>query len=98
MTPTVFRAESFRFFFFSREEQRLHIHVESPRGEAKIWLDPEVELAKNHDPVAISRDEGLLRAGLAVIEACVVLQPRVKQAYHLAGESLEDPLDLNNGE
>jgi hypothetical protein len=25
----------------------MHIHVYSERGEAKFWLDPSVELAKN---------------------------------------------------
>ena len=34
-----------RFFFFSREEERLHIHVQSANGEAKYWLDPGIELA-----------------------------------------------------
>lgn len=38
----------FRFFFFSREEERLHIHVQSADGEAKFWLEPEIELARNY--------------------------------------------------
>ena len=45
MSPTVFKDDSFRFFFFSREETRLHVHVTSPDGEAKFWLDPVVALA-----------------------------------------------------
>jgi hypothetical protein len=45
MTPTVLREGRFRFFFFSREETRMHVHVAHPDGEAKFWLDPEVELA-----------------------------------------------------
>jgi hypothetical protein len=45
MTPTVFREGAFRFFFFSREEKRIHVHVYHPDGEAKFWLDPELELA-----------------------------------------------------
>lgn len=45
MSPTVFREGPFRFFFFSREEPRLHVHVLSPEGEAKFWLEPSVELA-----------------------------------------------------
>lgn len=45
MTPTVFREGPFRFFFFSREETRMHVHVAHPDGEAKFWLDAEVELA-----------------------------------------------------
>ena len=48
MSPTVFRDGPFRFFFFSREEARLHIHVESPEGEAKFWIEPKIELARNH--------------------------------------------------
>lgn len=48
MSPTVFRAAGFRFYFFSREETRLHIHVQGARGEAKFWLEPEVELAQNY--------------------------------------------------
>jgi hypothetical protein len=49
MSPTVFRVGPFRFFFFSREEERLHIHVQSADGEAKIWIEPEIELARNHE-------------------------------------------------
>jgi hypothetical protein len=45
MTPTVFRDGEFRFFFFSREEQRIHVHVSHPDGEAKFWLTPVVQLA-----------------------------------------------------
>ena len=46
--PTVFRVGNFRFFFFAREEKRKHIHVISPNGEAKFWLEPKIELAKNY--------------------------------------------------
>jgi hypothetical protein len=48
VSPTVFRDGPFRFFFFSREEARLHIHVQSADGEAKYWLEPTIELAKNY--------------------------------------------------
>ena len=48
MSPTVLRAGPYRFYFFSREEPRPHVHVQSADGEAKFWLDPEVELAKNY--------------------------------------------------
>jgi hypothetical protein len=46
--PTVLRLKGFRFFFFSREELRMHIHVQHQNGEAKFWLDPQIELAKNY--------------------------------------------------
>jgi hypothetical protein len=45
VSPTVFREGEFRFFFFSREEARRHVHVFSPEGEAKFWLEPSIELA-----------------------------------------------------
>ncbi|MEM9557531.1 MAG: DUF4160 domain-containing protein, partial [Acidobacteriota bacterium] len=38
----------FRYFFFSREEPRIHVHVQSGDGEAKLWLEPEIELARNY--------------------------------------------------
>jgi Domain of unknown function (DUF4160) len=48
MSPTVFREGPYRFYFFSREESRIHVHVQSTDGEAKFWLDPTIELAKNY--------------------------------------------------
>lgn len=45
MAPTVFIYKRFRFFFFSREESRIHIHIECEEGEAKFWLEPVVALA-----------------------------------------------------
>jgi Domain of unknown function (DUF4160) len=47
LSPTIFRAGGFRFYFFSREETRMHVHVYCERGEAKFWLEPKIELAKN---------------------------------------------------
>jgi hypothetical protein len=40
VSPTVFRARGYRFFFFSREEERPHVHVYHADGEAKFWLEP----------------------------------------------------------
>jgi hypothetical protein len=48
MSPTIFRDGSFRFYFFSREEPKSHVHVQCPEGEAKFWLEPVVALAQNH--------------------------------------------------
>ena len=45
MSPTVFRIGKYRFYFFSREEERVHVHVVSPEGEAKFWIEPIVSLA-----------------------------------------------------
>jgi hypothetical protein len=45
MAPTVFRYKNYKFFFFSNEEPRMHIHILSPDGEAKFWIEPMVALA-----------------------------------------------------
>lgn len=47
MSPTVFRYKNYRFLFFSREETRIHIHVTCPDGEAKFWIEPEIECANS---------------------------------------------------
>lgn len=44
--PTVFVQGQYRFYFFSREESRRHVHVSSSDGEVKIWLEPEISVAK----------------------------------------------------
>lgn len=62
MSPTVFRSGGFRFYFFSREEPRMHIHVQHAEGEAKFWLEPSVALASQH---------GLTSRKLAVIERLI---------------------------
>ena len=47
MAPTIFREGAFRFFFFSREETRMHVHVTHTDGEAKFWMEPTIEIAMN---------------------------------------------------
>jgi hypothetical protein len=48
MSPTIFKWKGYRFFFFSREERRPHVHASCPDGEAKFWIEPGVDLATNH--------------------------------------------------
>lgn len=60
MSPTVLRLGSYRFYFNSNEETRMHIHVESPNGKAKFWLEPFPALAffrglKQHELNEIQR-------------------------------------------
>lgn len=43
--PTIFVSGNRRFFFNSREESRRHIHIQTPDGTAKFWLEPLVALA-----------------------------------------------------
>jgi hypothetical protein len=45
LSPTILREGNNRYFFFSREEPRMHVHISSPKGEAKFWLEPTVALA-----------------------------------------------------
>jgi len=44
----VLRVRGYRFYFFSREEPRAHVHVQHATGEAKFWLEPRLELAENY--------------------------------------------------
>ena len=64
MSPTIFRDGSFRFYFFSREEPRMHVHVQCPDGEAKFWLEPAIAQAQNH-----GLSEQQLRTAKSLIEA-----------------------------
>jgi len=52
-----------RFFFFSREEERPHVHVWGEEGEAKVWIEPRIEVARSH-----GLSPGTLRTALALIE------------------------------
>lgn len=63
MAPTVLREGQFRFFFFSREEPRIHVHVAHPDGEAKFWLTPAVHLA-----TSVGLNQRQLREAQSVIE------------------------------
>ena len=46
--PTILKIKGYRFFFFSREEPRQHIHIYCQEGETKFWIEPQIELAKNY--------------------------------------------------
>jgi hypothetical protein len=63
VSPTVLRVRGYRFYFFSREERRPHVHVHHANGEAKVWLTPAIELAADYGlgPVRI-------RAVLKIVE------------------------------
>jgi hypothetical protein len=66
MSPTIFREAGYRFYFFSREEPRMHVHVHCADGEAKFWLEPRIELAQN-----TGMKERQLRVAQALVEAHV---------------------------
>ena len=48
MSPTVYREGSYRFYFNSNEEPRMHVHVKGQSGRAKFWLEPIIALADYH--------------------------------------------------
>jgi hypothetical protein len=43
--PTILIIGKFRFFFNSREELRMHVHISTTEGTAKFWLEPIISLA-----------------------------------------------------
>jgi Domain of unknown function (DUF4160) len=48
--PTIFRENGYRFFFYSNEgdpREPPHIHVQKGGGEAKVWLEPYVDLEES---------------------------------------------------
>ena len=47
MSPTLYRYKNYRFYFFSKEEPRMHVHVTCPEGEAKYWLSPKISCANS---------------------------------------------------
>jgi hypothetical protein len=64
--PNLLRHDGWRFFFYSNEglpRETPHVHVRSPAGEAKFWLEPEVALADSQ-----GLDARTLRALSAVVD------------------------------
>jgi hypothetical protein len=48
MSPTIKRIGNYRFFFNSNEESRMHVHIQTPDGVAKFWLEPIVAHADSY--------------------------------------------------
>jgi hypothetical protein len=47
MSPLFTIEKGYRFSIFSNEETRMHVHVYKDNHNAKIWLEPVIELAEN---------------------------------------------------
>lgn len=43
MSPRALLIDGFDFFFYSKEEDRMHIHVEKGECDAKFWIEPSVD-------------------------------------------------------
>jgi hypothetical protein len=74
MSPTVFREQGFRFYFFSKEENRMHVHVSHANGQLKIWMAPHIEIAKN-----LGLPEHLVRTVLDIVHE---RQEEIREAWH----------------
>ncbi len=47
--PEIFRMFGLRFFFWSREHEPIHVHIENGDGDAKFDILPEgIVLKENH--------------------------------------------------
>lgn len=70
--PTVFRADGFRFFFYSNEgdpREPVHVHVMKGGGEAKFWLHPvSVARSSGFDARTQRRLAALVSENAALIE------------------------------
>ena len=79
MSPTIFRDGSLRFYFFSREVSRIHVHVKGPDGEAKFWIEPSIELTQNY-----GLTERQVKAALKLIQEH---EDEIRQAWatHFSG-------------
>jgi hypothetical protein len=58
---------------------RLHIHVQAVDGEAKFWIEPEIELARNYE----LSDQGLRR----VLELIGEHEQEIRDAWRSHFES-----------
>lgn len=67
--PTILRVGAYRFHFYSDEgDEPPHIHVATPEGECKFWLEP-VRLARNKGvaPIAVREIEKLVFEHLVLL-------------------------------
>ena len=49
MSPIFLKEKGYAFKIYSNEEERMHIHIIKEDKEAKIWLEPKVEVAYKGD-------------------------------------------------
>ncbi|MDR0547103.1 MAG: DUF4160 domain-containing protein [Dysgonamonadaceae bacterium] len=47
MSPLFLNEKGYRFFTWSKEEERKHIHILKEEKQCKYWLEPFIELAEN---------------------------------------------------
>ncbi|MDR1343272.1 MAG: DUF4160 domain-containing protein [Prevotellaceae bacterium] len=47
MSPTFKNKDGYKFFVWSNEENRIHVHVNKGNSNAKVWMEPEIEISEN---------------------------------------------------
>ena len=47
MSPTFLNYTGFRFFIWSKEEERMHVHIEKDSNYCKCWLEPKISIENN---------------------------------------------------
>lgn len=75
--PTVFKHGPFRFFFYSNEgdpREPMHVHVRAGASEAKIWIGPDLAVAKS-----AGFNSRALKDILAIVATHRI---RIEQAWH----------------
>lgn len=75
--PVILRVDGLRFFFYSNEGNPLelvHVHVRQSGKEAKVWLEPEVQLARN--------DGFDARELKRILELSLLHAPTLKEAWN----------------
>ncbi len=45
--PTVLMIFGIRFYFYSREHEPMHVHIENADGKAKFIIEPQIMLIEN---------------------------------------------------
>lgn len=56
--PTVLFINGYRFYFYAGDQNEpAHVHVEKGDGNAKLWLEPELEAKYFHDFKSQERTE-----------------------------------------
>ena len=47
MSPIFLNEKGYRFFTWSKEEDRRHVHILKGEKQCKYWLEPFIEIAEN---------------------------------------------------
>ncbi|MCK4469518.1 MAG: DUF4160 domain-containing protein [Desulfobacterales bacterium] len=94
--PTIMKIGSFRFHFYSDERNEPpHIHVATPDGECKFWLQP-VRLARNKKSYLNRKSERIPRSLLRGMRANLKIANflTVEDSPQLAAGNLQNQLLL----